>query len=89
MKRLNAKKHMVAPAEVIAQTLDSLKLNAVMYEAAQDRLHAAPLVIDGGGTVEEIAADEEEEEEDEAILYDEEVVGRQCVDLLPRLAFLF
>lgn len=67
MKRLAAKNRMIAPAEAISEELDALKLSAVMYEATQDRLHAAPLAIDGGGIFEEIADDEEEE----MIVYDE------------------
>lgn len=73
MKRLAAKKHMIAPTQAILQELDSLRLDAITYEAAQERLHAAPLAIEGGGVVEEIA-DNAEEEEEEAIRYDEEDV---------------
>jgi hypothetical protein len=67
-----SKKGLIPPAEVLTRELDALKLRVIMHERRQDRLHAAPLALEGGGVVEEIAYNEEEEEE--AILYDEEIV---------------
>jgi hypothetical protein len=69
MKRLAAKRGMPGPGETIAQELDSLKLNAVMYEAAQDRLHAVPLAIEGGEGAAEVVAEEDSDE----IVYDDKV----------------
>jgi hypothetical protein len=60
---------MPGPGETIAQELDSLKLNAVMYEAAQDRLHAVPLAIEGGEGAAEVVAEEDSDE----IVYDDKV----------------
>ena len=69
MKRLAAKRGMPGPGETIAQELDSPKLNAVMYEAAQDRLHAVPLAIEGGEGASEVVAEEDSDE----IVYDDKV----------------
>jgi hypothetical protein len=74
MKRLAAKRGMTGPAETIAQELDSLKLNAVMHEAAQNRLHAVPLAIEGGEGAAEVVAEEESDE----VVYDDEVSNRSC-----------
>jgi hypothetical protein len=65
MKRLASKKGMVGPAKAIVQELDGLKLNAVTYEAVQDRLHSAPLAIEGGAVVEEIADDDDDDDDDD------------------------
>jgi hypothetical protein len=81
MKRLAAKKGLTGSAEAMVQELESLKLHVIMHEAAQDRLHAAPLAIEGG----EVVADHVEddggvvdnnvggEEEGEVITYDDDV----------------
>jgi hypothetical protein len=47
-----------------------------MHERRQDRLHAAPIAIEGGEIVEEVAGDEGGTGDDgeEEIVYDEEEV---------------
>jgi hypothetical protein len=71
-----SKRGLVAPAEAITRELDALKLRVIMHERRQDRLHAAPIAIEGGEIVEEVAGDEggtgDDGEED--IVYDEEEV---------------
>jgi hypothetical protein len=71
-----SKRGLVAPAEAITRELDALKLRVIMHERRQDRLHAAPIAIEGGEIVEEVAGDEGGTGDDgeEEIVYDEEEV---------------
>jgi len=66
------KKGLLSPAAAITRELDALKLRTIMHERAQDRLHKAPLAIEGGGEV----GDEGEVvgDEDEEIVYNDDVV---------------
>jgi hypothetical protein len=70
-----SKKGLIAPDEIIIRELDALKLRVIMRERAQDRLHAAPIAIEGGETVDEVVDDGEVAGDDgqEEIVYDDDV----------------
>jgi hypothetical protein len=68
-----SKRGLIAPAEILIRELDALKLRVIMHERRQDRLHAAPIAIEGGEIVEEVAGDGDApgDDGDEEIVYDD------------------